>query len=142
MTREAREDDIADNLAYLDALLARVRADAPNAAFVVLGFSQGAATATRWAAARAAAGDPPSRLILWAGVVPPDVDLGPNAPLRRVPIRIVFGTHDHYAPSERIAAERARFQVAGFPASVERFEGGHRLDDATLARIASVAPAG
>jgi predicted esterase len=136
MTREAREDDIADNLAYLDAIAAEVRTSAPQAVFTVLGFSQGTATATRWASARAAAGDPPARLVSWGGVFAHDADFGADAPLRRVSAALVYGTRDRWMHAERVAAERRRLDEAGFPYEVREFDGGHRLDDALLAALA------
>lgn len=136
MTREARDDDIADNLGYLDTLAAEVHGRSPRARFAVLGFSQGAATAVRWAAARAAAGSPPSRLIVWGSSMPPDVPLDAGAPLRRVPTTIVAGTRDRWVTEKRLKAERARLDAAGFTADFVQFDGGHRIDDATLARLA------
>jgi predicted esterase len=140
MTREARADDIGDNHAYLDAVAGAVRAAAPSARFTVLGFSQGGATASRWAAERAAAGDPPRRLIMWGSVLAPDVDLGPSAALRGVPVTMVVGAPDIWATPERLKAERERLATASFPVTVETFEGGHRMDNDTLARIADSVP--
>jgi dienelactone hydrolase len=137
MTRETRDDDIADNHAYLDALWELVRAASPTAVLNILGFSQGGATATRWAAERAEKGSPPARLVLWANTLPPDVDLGPDAPLRRVSTSMVFGTRDRWATAERIAAERERLAAAAFPVTVYQFDGGHRLDDELLSTIVS-----
>jgi predicted esterase len=136
MTREARDDDIADNQAYLDAVWAEVRADAPNAALTVLGFSQGGATASRWAALRSARGDPPRRLIMWGSALAPEIALGAGAPLLRVPVVLVRGTTDRWATPNRIADERARLDAAGFPYEVRTFDGGHRLDDAVLGELA------
>lgn len=137
MTREARADDIADNHAYLNALWREVRSNAPRAKLTLLGFSQGGATAARWAAERAASGDPPSRMVLWGSILPPELDLGPAAPLRRVPTTFVFGVRDIWATPDRIQAERDRLAAADFPVTVQLFEGGHRLDDAALARLVS-----
>lgn len=135
MTREARDDDIADNLAYLDQVRDELGARAPHARVSVLGFSQGGATAARWAEHRARAADPPERLVLWGSGMPPDVALGDGAPLRRVPVLFVVGTRDRWVTEQRVAAERARFVEAGFPVTVQQFAGGHRLDDGTLAAL-------
>ncbi|MGB1122955.1 MAG: hypothetical protein ACPG08_05475, partial [Flavobacteriales bacterium] len=48
MTKEAREDDIADYVRYLDALSAELGLTERRP--VLLGFSQGVATASRWVA--------------------------------------------------------------------------------------------
>ena len=137
MTREARADDIADNHAYLNAVVNEIRTAAPRATITVLGFSQGGATASRWAAERAAAGDPPSRLILWGSILPPELELAPSAPMRLVPTTLVIGVRDIWATPERVKAERDRLASAQFHATVRFFEGGHRMDDATLDQIAS-----
>jgi predicted esterase len=137
MTRDARDDDIADNHAYLDALWSAVRARAPNADLVAFGFSQGGATAARWSAARAAAGVPPAWLILWGSGVPEEVDLTTNAPLRAVPVTFVVGDRDPWVTPKRVAAERARFATAGFPVDVRVYAGGHRLDNDVLVALAA-----
>src|SRR5688500_4670112 len=51
MTREDRLREIADYVGYLDALHSAIfaRVDRSRAPLTVLGFSQGVATATRWA---------------------------------------------------------------------------------------------
>jgi predicted esterase len=63
MTREDRESEIADYVEYLDAVADEVTggALAPGVRLDVIGFSQGAATATRWIAHGTV---PATRLIL------------------------------------------------------------------------------
>jgi predicted esterase len=136
MTREARTEDIADNHAYLDAVTRDIATRAPQAQFTVFGFSQGAATAARWTEQRARSGTPPARLVIWGSAFPPDVDLGPDAPLRKVPVQIVVGTRDRWITPEREAGERGRRAQAGFEAAEYKYEGGHRLDNAMLRVIA------
>lgn len=135
MTREAREHDIADNHAYLDMVWSEVRAIAPRATLTVFGFSQGGATAARWSAARAAAGDPPRRLILWGSTIAPELDLAVGAPLSRMKVVLVRGTADRWATPARVAEELARLDAAGFVYELVSYDGGHRLDDAALARL-------
>jgi len=137
MTREARDDDISDNHAYLDALWSSVRARAPNADLVVLGFSQGGATAARWSDARAAAGAPPAWLILWGSALPEEVDLSLTAPLRSVPLTLVVGDRDRWVTPKVVAAQRGRLASADFPVDVRIYSGGHRLDDGVLAELAA-----
>jgi len=132
MTREDRDADIADYLAYLDQV-----ADAfptrPGSRRVLLGFSQGVATATRWAAA---SGGPFEQLILWAGVFPPDVDLGPDANrLRDMPLACVLGDADPFFGVGLLEETDARLQAAGLTASTYRFSGGHAICSDTLLRV-------
>ena len=55
MTREDRLSDIDDYVAFLDALRTHIDNDQPQGHQVLLGFSQGVATALRWLALRSKA---------------------------------------------------------------------------------------
>lgn len=137
MTRDDREYEIADYVGYLDALHAHVTTQATRAAgctLHLLGFSQGAATAARWAVR----GSPtPDQVILWGGDVPPDLD-GERAIRRLAGARVVLvaGTRDRYVDTAALARQTAAFDRLAIPHVVHRFEGGHRLDDETLQRLA------
>jgi dienelactone hydrolase len=130
MTREDREAEIADYVRYLDlALDDAAPGDLPLS---VLGFSQGTATACRWLAARDVRGAAPAeRLVLWAGDVPPELDLG-AAWLRRTRLTFVAGTSDRFISPEVLASLRARLDGAAVPYTLVTFDGDHRLDAATL----------
>jgi predicted esterase len=133
MTRAAREAEIADYVAYLDAVVDHFRpaADAPS--IRVLGFSQGAATASRWALLGDTAVD---RLVLWGGAPAPDLDLAAHADaLRRMGLTLVRGTDDPYVTPDRLAAVRDRLAAHALSATTHTFEGGHRLDDDTLRQV-------
>jgi len=132
MTRLGREDEIADYVAYLDQVHAEVLGseDPSGVRVVVLGFSQGSATALRWAALGRARVE---RVISWAGDVPPDLDLGR---LFGKQLTLVAGTRDGALEAGRLERESARLDAAGVAHELLRFEGGHRLDRETLARVA------
>lgn len=72
MTKENREQDIANYIAYLNAIQAELTAEKDWDEIVVLGFSQGVATAFRWLAE---SDIKPSKFLICSGLVPPDVDL-------------------------------------------------------------------
>lgn len=136
MTREDRLHEIADYVRLLDHVYRDVfqRVDRSRVTVYTLGFSQGAATATRWVAMGDGRSD---HLILWGGEPPPELsDERSTARLRAVPITVVWGSRDQYASSERIAEGRTRLERSGIGVRVRTFEGGHRLDDDTLRRIA------
>jgi predicted esterase len=82
MTKEDRLAEIDDYVAYLNQLADQVLAAAPaDVRITVLGFSQGAATVSRWLAR---ARFRPARLVLWAGSFPPDMEFAARgAGLRR-----------------------------------------------------------
>jgi predicted esterase len=135
MTREDRESEIADYVEYLDTLFDEVAGDAIKfgARVNVIGFSQGTATASRWAThGRATL----HRLILWSGLIPPDTDLthGHSA-LRHTALTLVLGTSDHYVDEKMFAAERARLDAARITYDVIRFEGGHVIDRSVFSRL-------
>ncbi len=121
ITREARDADIADSIAYLDAVAAQACPDALRT--VLFGFSQGAAMACRWAAHGAT---PFSRVVLWGGEVPPDLDLARYGS-RLAGLLLVYGDADAFATPERIADTQARLTQAGVPFETLRYAGGHRL---------------
>lgn len=134
MTKEDREAEIEDYLGYLETLAVRVLAGVPGAPRVeVHGFSQGTATACRWIAlGRQAA----SRLMLWAGLVPPDLPLDRHGgALRRAGLTLAIGNRDKYLSPEDFDRELARLAAAGLVPTVHRFEGGHRVDASTLAAL-------
>jgi predicted esterase len=134
MTREDRESEIADQISYLDSLHDTVAAKAaPGATLTVLGFSQGVATVSRWLDHGRTRAD---RLICWGGAIPDDVRLGEDAPIRHPSIWLVAGSRDIYATSERVAQQESVLQAAGVPFTRLAFDGGHRLDDATMRCLA------
>ncbi len=134
MTREAREDEIADYVSWLQqAYEEHARALAADVPVTVLGFSQGATAASRWVAAGRV---PATRLVCWGGAIAPELDLGERSPLRRTRTFVVLGDRDKFISAAAIGAERGRLAAAGFPYEFISFAGGHRLDDALLARFA------
>lgn len=134
MTREARDEEIADQLHWLQQAHDHYRAlVGPAAPLTVLGFSQGTAAASRWVANGAVA---PVHLISWGASLAPELPLGVDSPLGRTRCTIVIGTRDRFVPVERLTAERDRLVAAGYRGAFEQFEGGHRLDDAMLRRLA------
>jgi predicted esterase len=135
MTREDRESEIADYVEYLDTLYTEVaaRAAANGATVRVIGFSQGAATASRWVMhGDARIGE----LVLWGGLLPPEVDFarGPSA-LRRVPLTIVLGDADQFVNEEMLGAQRAKLDRAAIPYRLIRFEGGHVISRALFPEL-------
>lgn len=135
MTREDRLSEIADYVAYLDALHALVFATVPRekAKLVVLGFSQGVATACRWLAQAKARAD---TLIMWAGPLPTELDAESVNPLRATRIIRVLGDADKTADAETRETEEARMTALGLKSEMVRFPGGHQLDAGVLEKLA------
>lgn len=136
MTREDRVHEIADYVAYLDALYALEVAPlvAAGARVTAMGFSQGVTTTVRWAAMGTA---PLHRLVCWAGALPHDLDLVQHrARLAALAPALVIGDDDHFGDWAAIDTQVKRLDAAGIPHTLHRFAGGHTLDDALLAEMA------
>jgi Predicted esterase len=115
MTGQDRELAIADNLAYVEAVLNELP---PAPTKVFLGFSQGAAMAYRAGAAVAGA----SAILALGGDVPPDVTgLIP-------PVLIGRGKRDEWYTSEKLEKD-LRFLEGRATVSVCEFDGGHEWSD-------------
>lgn len=135
MTREDRETDIADYVDYLDTLVSELLSQAPNARLRVLGFSQGSATILRWAVRATRA---PHELIIWAGEVPTDVDWAMGArKLAQTGLVAVRGTRDESTSESSFERNLRTLQDVGLSYQLHHFEGGHRLDETTLRRLAN-----
>lgn len=133
MTREDRESEIADYVEYLETLHQEIVAGATGPRINVVGFSQGAATATRWVTHGRARID---RLVLWGGLIPPETDLGRGASrLRDVPLTLVLGARDQYVSAEMLAAERARLETAGIGYELIEFDGGHAVSRSVFPQL-------
>jgi predicted esterase len=137
MTREDRLSEFDDYVDYLDTLAEHVQKEVgPGEAlrFVALGFSQGTATISRWAARTTT---PPDELVLWGGGLPPELEpaaLGER--WKRTRVTMVVGTRDRWLRESQLVEATARLAAHGVVTRVLRFEGGHRLDDETLLTVA------
>jgi predicted esterase len=137
MTREDRLTEIADYLRYLDALYAEVFRQVERSAVRVtaFGFSQGAATASRWAALGHSRVD---HIVLWGGELPPDLDLAAvRDRLAAMTVAIVYGERDEFLTTKLAAAIATRLAAHGIPHRVQSFAGGHELTAAGLRAVAS-----
>ncbi len=137
MTREDRLAEIDDYVSYLDAVYADVFGTLDGARVTVkaLGFSQGAATVSRWASFGTARID---RLILWGGEFPPDLDLGAQSVagrLRAARLALVYGRADEFMTPKVVTGISARLHEHDIPCQEVPFDGGHELNDEVLRRL-------
>lgn len=131
MTKEARETDIADYIAYLNRLHGQL---APvSGPSVLLGFSQGVATAARWAAE----GNCDFKAhLFWAGVFPPDLDQNQElASLRNAPAFIILGDDDPFFHEDLITKTESDLQSIGVNFQLIRFKGAHEINGQILAEL-------
>ena len=135
MTSEDRLTEIEDFSAYLDTLLQRLLpACPPDVQVVVLGFSQGATTASRWLLR---GGFTPAHLVLWAGTFPEDVDPASAAALlTRLPrLSVVCGDSDSYLSEQRITAQLELLRQHGARPEMLWFAGRHELNQPLLGQL-------
>jgi predicted esterase len=120
MTRQDREQAIADNVDYVTSVLDAVEREHPGGARrVFVGFSQGTAMAYR-AAART--GRPCHGLIILGGDVPPELaDDGSPLP----PVLIGRGKRDTWYTEAKMAGDLELLRRRGVPVETLVFDGGH-----------------
>lgn len=134
MTRENRLMDIENYLSYLTAVHREV-ADGLALPTTVLGFSQGAATAARWAVSGQIEFE---RLIVWAGLVPEDMDFDEGQRILKSKEMIhVYGSDDPFITDERFAHMKTLAQRLHPSPRLVSFAGAHDIDADTLERLAS-----
>jgi predicted esterase len=128
MTSEDRELAIADNIAYVGAVLDRVRPPAEGAPVgrrppvVFAGFSQGVAMAYR-AAARLPGCD---GVIVLAGDLPPDVR---DAATALPPVLLGRGGGEQWYTREKLRADLDCLRAAAVDVTLCEFDGGHEWTD-------------
>lgn len=135
MTSEDRLNEIADYVNYLDAVYEKVfnQIDRSSVKVDVLGFSQGAATVSRWINQGRAKVD---HLILWAGLMPPELDsIESLKKFQRLHLTLVFGKNDAFADGRLISEQEARLKENGVPYILIPFEGGHELNAKVLKKL-------
>lgn len=132
MTKEDRLTDIADYVVYLDQLYEYVE-KVYSADFElkrIFGFSQGGATATRWAVQGSAQWN---ALTLWASVVPEDLDWPIDTQkLNDLNISVVVGDDDEFVSYERLQKEIQFMTAKGIEFSQHRFQGKHDIPASAL----------
>lgn len=131
MTREGRDDDIADTLRWLYTVYDDVRHVAPVSIPVgVLAFSQGVATATRWISSGFIH---PQALCVWAGSPAHDVeDESMQSALRDAQVTLVAGDADPFMSDDTRTAMLARLRAWNPTVRSITYAGDHRLHADTL----------
>lgn len=135
MTKEDRLAEIRDYTRYLNTLYAEVTGllGVENPKLTVLGFSQGASTATRWLASGEVRAD---RLILWGGLPAKELrtsDFGQT--MNGARIIMVTGSNDRFTPPERIQQLESTLLEEATPIECVVFEGKHEIQSKVLADL-------
>lgn len=139
MTRENRLMDIENYLTYLDNIFTRELAGHPKSKKVpitLFGFSQGCATVCRWAIDGHLHFN---RLILWAGLFPPDMDFTKGHEVfSDKETFLVLGKQDHFLNEERMKEFDDLAAKLNITPTKIMFEGKHELNEGLLKRFAEV----
>ena len=125
MTKENRKQDIQNYLKYLDAVHAKLTAEKEWEEIVVLGFSQGVATAFRWLAE---SDIKPSKFLICSGLVPPDVDLNIKKDIFD-PIKMSYfsGVNDPYRTEDSVKEFYDAVASSKLEMELVNFEGIHEV---------------
>jgi predicted esterase len=133
MTRQDRELAIADNLAYVNAVIAAVDGEyGAGMPLVLSGFSQGVSMAFRAAAGLSRRVD---GVIAVGGDVPPE--LGPDTLEGVSGALVCHGTGDEFYTRVIFERDLQRLRNAGVTVRALEFEGGHEWSD-TVVEAASL----
>jgi predicted esterase len=133
MTRQDRELAMADNHAYVAAVMREVASEFPGSPrSVVAGFSQGVAMTFRAAAWSPL---PVDGVIAVGGDVPPELDA---AALGRTPAALVCrGERDEWYTTAKFDEDVRRLRQAGVAVTPVLFPGGHEWSDDVLRAAAA-----
>jgi predicted esterase len=136
MTKEDRGKDIRDYLGYLDRVYLEMMSALDTETVIVnaLGFSQGSATASRWALQGKSKFH---RLILWGGDFPADTDWETSRErLNTMVIRMIYGDADLYLQPALLKQQEERLRQHQVNVGFSTFKGGHEIDAAMLTTLA------
>ena len=133
MTKEAREIDIKDNIDWLNALDKKISSKHQINERILLGFSQGGATAIRWKMNSQLVFD---KTIIWASDFPPDMEPQMDLLKGENENYFVIGNEDEYgalvviaSPNNYIEGELMRLKLANseIKANLAQTKDGPRL---------------
>lgn len=128
MTREDRHHEIADYIGYLDQLYDLFITTNGIKVYVV-GFSQGASTASRWVMTGNRKID---GLVIWSGEFAPDIaEFNSEMDV----IWQVLGNSDEFIDNSRFEKQAQYLESKGFNVANVNFEGGHVIDQPTLIKV-------
>lgn len=136
MTREEREHEILDYVAYLDEVgdrFLRPTRSGSRIPLTVFGFSQGVATAVRWVTLGR---HPCRRLVCWGDTLPPDLESDAfRARMEGVELILVRGEGDGTRRPDVEARQDAMLREAGIPFRTVTHPGGHRVEPDLVAEL-------
>ncbi|MGK7390025.1 MAG: alpha/beta hydrolase [Candidatus Cyclobacteriaceae bacterium M2_1C_046] len=137
MTREDRETDIYNYINHLNQLHDHIKGDMDLRKIQVniLGFSQGAATASRWITDGYIKAD---QLILWAGIFPPDLTIvKAKKVLTTKKVILVLGKNDPYIKQERLGEIKSISELLEIKPKELWYDGDHQIVPEVVQQLAT-----
>lgn len=129
MTKEAREDDIKDNLNYLNQLINSIISQKSFEKIILLGFSQGGATAARYFYSNSKI----DHLVLWACIFPPDLKIEKKMKNQNETNIFILGDQDPYFSGTPFSETINFYSNLGFK-TIE-YSGNHSIDSTILKTV-------
>lgn len=132
MTKENRENDIHNYLHFLKSVTEKISDKKIYKKRVLLGFSQGGATASRFLGMTLQSFD---AFLLWASVFPPDMNRESLVNFNSSKNYLVIGNQDPYYSEEDIVIEQEKLNKGGTKFEYVKFDGNHTIHAQTLQQI-------
>jgi predicted esterase len=134
MTKHERETAIANNHRFLNTLIDSLLAKYLRRPTVhVLGFSQGAATATRWASHW---DGKIATMVLWAGGFALDLDLKvTRGAISQTDVVLALGDQDKLISPDLIRKQEELISNLGIEVRQLSYSGGHEIEASMLEKI-------
>ncbi len=134
MTRHDREAEIHDYIRYLDRVVGLAEPESEPVRRTLLGFSQGAHTAVRWAIrGRTDVGS----LVLWGAGLPNDLPDGWTERLSDTEVVLVRGAQDRLRRRDEEELDEQRLLAGGLRFRVKEHSGGHEIAPEVLRELTS-----
>jgi predicted esterase len=135
MTKDDRLFEIQDYCNYLEHVLNLFKSEIPvSAKLILLGFSQGGATAMRFLLLKKVMRV--DVLQIWASELPSDLNYLENKPVfEKISFYFVYGLNDEYISEVRLNQFRKLFILHDLNPEIISFEGRHEIDRPTLLKL-------
>jgi predicted esterase len=132
MTSEDRIHEIADYIDYLNQLSESLKLPSSSIKVILLGFSQGVATASRWVASGSVSFD---HFIVCSGEIAAEMQQPVHPMLLKTPITYITGNADKLISQEKLQAYTKLMKALN--ARIITFEGGHVIDEQSVLQVAN-----
>ena len=137
MTKLDREQEISDNILFLDKLFSIIKKEIGHDNFKLntLGFSQGGPALVRWLMSNKLN---TNSLILWGSDIPKDSLVTENkSRWNSIKLKIVIGKNDEYINEEKKQEFVGVVKSYGLKYELIEYEGSHKIIEEELKKIAN-----